>query len=454
IFYPIAQGKNKIKTKDILESGKVPVVDQGQSFIAGYTDEEYKTIKIPGPVIIFGDHTRAIKYVDFDFVVGADGVKILQPIGIFEKYFYLVLRSYDLKSRGYSRHYKILTSQYFPIAPLEEQKRIVAKVDQLMVLCDQLENQQKQKAKTHVAINNAVLDKLLTSQTPEEFNQHWQRIANNFRHLYYNLENLTKLRTGITQLAIQGKFVPRDPKDKSANYLLENAKKYKQSLIDCGKIRREKKEPEEGSDTPYFNIPAHWASVRLGEIIPVIRGASPRPKGDPKYFSTFRTPYHWIKISDIRKYSNGWILNDTDEFLTEEGAKKSVIVEKGTFLLTNSATIGVPIVVGMEKGCIHDGYLAFPYLNADYVNPKFLYYFFQVFQEEFKRRAYGMAQLNLNTGIVKNAEFPLPPIEEQKRIVAKVDQLMALCDQLESQIKKAQSTQQKLTEATVKSLAA
>ncbi len=139
LYSLIPQGTKKMKSKDVLEDGEYPVVDQGQSFIAGYTNDSDKLIVIEHPVIIFGDHTRNMKLIDFNFVVGADGVKILSPYLVNPKYFYLTLRSYDLDDRGYGRHYKILSSQIFPLPPLAEQQRIVKKVDELMAWCDELE---------------------------------------------------------------------------------------------------------------------------------------------------------------------------------------------------------------------------------------------------------------------------------------------------------------------------
>jgi len=243
--------------------------------------------------------------------------------------------------------------------------------------------------------------------------------------------SVQKLREVILQLAVQGKLVSQDPNDEPASFLIEKIMAERKKLVEEGKVKNDKKLADINDDEVPIDLPKGWAIERFGKIIYVIRGASPRPKGDPRYFSKERTPFHWIKISDIRKYAEGLILRDTDEFLTEEGAKKSVYLEKGTFILSNSATIGVPTILGIN-GCIHDGYLAFPHLNENHISIKYLYYFFLYFQGELKKKAFGGAQLNLNTSIVKSIALPLPPLEEQKRIVAKVDQLMALCDQLEA----------------------
>ena len=253
----------------------------------------------------------------------------------------------------------------------------------------------------------------------------------NFSMVADSPNGIQNLREMILQLAVMGKLVPQDPNEHNASVLVEQIIAERKQLIKSKKVKEDKKLTDIKDDEIPKDLPTGWTVERFGKIIYVIRGASPRPKGDPRYFSTERTPYHWIKISDIRKYADGWILKDTDEFLTEEGAKKSVYLEKGTFILSNSATIGVPTILGIN-GCIHDGYLAFPYLNEKHILIKYLYYFFLYFQGELKKRAFGGAQLNLNTGIVKNIALPLPPHEEQKRIVTKVDQLMTMCDELET----------------------
>ena len=107
----------KIQTKDVLQAGKFPVVDQGKMFIRGYCNDSDRVIYVEEPVIIFGDHTRETKLVDFDFVVGADGVKILKPIQIVPAYYFLTLQWLPLDSRGYGRHFKLLRAMKIPLPP-------------------------------------------------------------------------------------------------------------------------------------------------------------------------------------------------------------------------------------------------------------------------------------------------------------------------------------------------
>ncbi|MFK5986115.1 MAG: restriction endonuclease subunit S [Pseudomonadota bacterium] len=136
-FQQISTSNIKVKTKDTLSTGLYPVVDQGASKLAGYINDADKVIKIEKPICIFGDHTRIIKWIDFDFVPGADGTKILVSNSYLnERFFYHQLRSLEILDRGYSRHFKYLKESNFRIAPLNEQIRIANKLDSMLANVD------------------------------------------------------------------------------------------------------------------------------------------------------------------------------------------------------------------------------------------------------------------------------------------------------------------------------
>lgn len=117
--------EKQIKEKDYLKVGEYPIVDQGQSVIAGYTNDGNKVISDILPFIIFGDHTRILKYIDFPIALGADGTKVIKPKNIFdEKFFFYFLKQLDIPSRGYNRHYTILKEKNILQPPLPEQKSI------------------------------------------------------------------------------------------------------------------------------------------------------------------------------------------------------------------------------------------------------------------------------------------------------------------------------------------
>lgn len=164
-LFTILSSKGKqLKSKDYKKDGKFPIVDQGKNLICGYSDLEDKLIKTSRPLIIFGDHTREIKFVNFNFIVGADGTKILNPLGdIYEKYLYFALKKLRIKSRGYSRHFKTLKNNLLPLPPLAEQKAIVAKVEKLLTLCDQLG--------AKIVANRAHAEALMQAVLKEAFSQ-------------------------------------------------------------------------------------------------------------------------------------------------------------------------------------------------------------------------------------------------------------------------------------------
>lgn len=127
----------KVKQNDYLLSGELPVIDQGQQFISGYTNNKNSRISVREPVIIFGDHTRIIKFVNFDFSPGADGIKVFRPLPFCDpKYLSYILQAVRLPDKGYSRHYQYLENSEIPICSLPEQKRIVAKIDSLFSRLD------------------------------------------------------------------------------------------------------------------------------------------------------------------------------------------------------------------------------------------------------------------------------------------------------------------------------
>lgn len=132
----------KVKSTEYHVNGLYPIISQDNNIISGYWDNINDIVNINKPVVIFGDHTRVVKYVDYNFVVGADGVIILQPIQeIISKYFYYYLKSSYIPNLGYSRHYKLLKNFEIPIPPLQTQQQIVEELDCLTSI---IEKQKKQ----------------------------------------------------------------------------------------------------------------------------------------------------------------------------------------------------------------------------------------------------------------------------------------------------------------------
>lgn len=139
----ITGGNKKILTSEYLEAGLLPIIDQGEKMIGGYSNE-IACVKRSKPIIVFGDHSKALKYVDFDFCLGADGVKVLEPVNDLDsKFLYYYLLMQKLPDVGYSRHFKFLKEIQVPLPPLPTQKRIAEILDK----ADALRNKDQQLLK-------------------------------------------------------------------------------------------------------------------------------------------------------------------------------------------------------------------------------------------------------------------------------------------------------------------
>ena len=290
---------------------------------------------------------------------------------------------------------------FIPVPPIGEQKRIVEKLLEVLPLADVY----------------GIKEKSLQD---------------------YNTDFPVQLKKSILQEAVQGKLVPQDPADEPASILLERIRAEKEQLIKAGKIKRDKHESvifrRDNShyekldgiercidDEIPFEIPDNWCWTRLGTMIGVQRGASPRPKGSPEYWSLGRTPHHWIKISDITKYTQNDCLYDTDEFLTDLGATKSVFVDSDYLITAASGSLGKIAKLNIS-GYIYDGLMCMCFKNTS-LEMDYIIILIQAMVEFLMSVSTGTAWKNITTDILKSLLVPLPPLLEQRRIVKKQREL-------------------------------
>ncbi len=394
----IGNKKNQIQTKNILKEGLFPVISQGKNFIDGYSNNYSKVIHLNNtPAIMFGDHTKNVKYINFDFIIGADGTKFFTPYLANPKYIYYAILyfSYIIDSRGYARHYSLLKKQFFPLPPLAEQERIVKEIERYEPLIAEYDKLEKESTELDSEIKN-------------------------------------KLKKSILQYALQGKLVEQDPNDEPASVLLEKiraekkaklGKKYVDSYIYKGDDNCYYEKIGDSitniTDLIPFEIPNNWEWIRLNQVLEIARGGSPRPIQE--YITNEKSGINWIKIGDTIKGEK--FINNTKQKIKLSGIKYSKMIHKGDFLLTNSMSFGQPYISNID-GCIHDGWLVFSNLYNVYT-VDFLYYLLssRFAYEQFCNSVSGAVVKNLNINKVSNSLFPLLSTNEQNKIVEKLENI-------------------------------
>lgn len=373
-------------------------------------------------------------------------------------YYYLKYSADEIDANATGTTFKEVSGKIFslifvPLPPLNEQNRIVERVDQLMALCDELEKNKEKQNKKQVTLNNASLEKLLSADSPEEFQNHWRRIAVNFDLLYSNPENVAKLKQAILQLAVMGKLVPQDPDDEPASLLLEKIKKEKEQLIKDGKIKKQKPLPPISDDEKPYLLPKGWEWIRLGSISKTIEyGTSCKslPGSDG------------VPILRMNNIQNGKIIFDNLKFISPniKDLPRLFLTRKDLlFNRTNSFELvgKTGVFTGEDNQYTFASYLIRAILFMDYIEPFFInmamnstYYRTTQIEPEITQQC---GQANFNGTKLSNTLVPIAPVNEQHRIVARVEELLTLCDGLEETLRKAETKSERLCKASAKSLA-
>ncbi|NJK52651.1 MAG: restriction endonuclease subunit S [Leptolyngbyaceae cyanobacterium SU_3_3] len=404
-----------------------------------------------GRINIYKDELKVFKKV-----VADSHVTIVRPLEVCNEYVLNFLMSpivqnhIEENASGTTNQIELntttVTIQVLPLPPLAEQRRIVAKIDQLMARCDQLEKLRSDRAQTLITVHTAALNRLLTAQDSHDFSTAWHFITQHFSELYSVKETVAELRKTILQLAVMGKLVPQDPNDEPASELLKAIEVEKQKLVKERKIKQSKPLPDIKPEEVPYELPKGWKWVRLGNVGAFERGRSKhRPRNDKRLFNDGSYPF--VQTGDVSKskFTNN-IITSCSSYYNDFGLQQSRLWTKGTLCITIAANIAETGFLGIDA-CIPDSVVAF--LSVDESLSKLVKVFIDVAKQDLEHYAPSTAQKNINLGIINDLIFPLPPLAEQRRIVAKIDQLMALCDRLENAIAAAQAKQTDLLNAVI-----
>ena len=405
ISMPIGNKNNQIQSKEVLPTGKIPVVSQGKDLIDGYCNDVSKKIDVL-PLVMFGDHTRNVKYIDFEFVIGADGTKFHKILSCNSEYIYywMLYATETLRNRGYARHYTLLKECFIPLPPLQEQVRIVSKIKAILPLVEKYGCEESKRVSLDSAFPNL-------------------------------------LKKSILQEAIQGKLVPQDPGDEPASVLLERIRAEKQELIAEGKIKKDKHESVifRRDNSHYekldgiehcidgeipFDIPDSWAWTSVGEVCTNIQyGSSQKSSLTGK-----------IAVLRMGNLQNGRIVLDKLVYTSDSKEIEKYPLEYNDLLFnrTNSKElVGKVAIYKSEIPAIYAGYLVrlHPLLiDSDYLNYVMQSQYYWIYCQNVRSDAIG--QSNINAEKLKRFIFPLPPLQEQKRIVNQISCAMSKIEHL------------------------
>ncbi|HDH1776530.1 TPA: restriction endonuclease subunit S [Klebsiella quasipneumoniae subsp. similipneumoniae] len=346
----------------------------------------------------------------------------------------------------------LIKTSITPIPPITEQYRIVAKVNELMSLCDQLEQQSLTSLDAHQQLVETLLATLVDSQHAEELAENWARISQHFDTLFTTGASIEALKQTILQLAVMGKLVPQDPDDEPASELLKRIEQEKAQLVKEGKIKKQKPLPPVSDEEKPFELPAGWKWCRLGDLaIGSEAGWSPQCEPHPRNGDDWGV----LKISSVT-----W-----GEFNPEENKALPVKLEprqeyevKGKdFLLSRANTselvarsVVVPQTVPKHL-MLSDKIIRFQFsdlLDVNYINI--------VNNSMLSREYYGMvaggtsaSMKNVTRNQVSLLPVALPPNNEQKKIISVTESVLAFADSLKNLIVISEDIKKNLTDSIV-----
>jgi type I restriction enzyme, S subunit len=317
----------------------------------------------------------------------------------------------------------------FPLPPLAEQKRIVAKVDQLMALCDDLEARQTKKREIGTQLTRSALEALTSAEGPEEFDAAWKKVVENFDMLIDRAEKAGDLRRAILELAVRGRL--------AAHHRLPGG-----TAAGDGRMSKP------------FALPHGWSWAKIEETFDVVGGIQKTPARVPKL-----KHHPYLRVENVQR--GRLDLGRIERFELTDGELERWRLEKHDLLVVegngSEKEIGrCALWTGDIEDCVHQNHII-RCRAIGKLKPAFTLLFLNSpsGMTEMKGLAITTSGLfSLSVGKVRGVDVPVPPPEEQEAIVVKVEQLMKVCDELEEQLRRAEHRANKLVEAVVQELVA
>ena len=399
LFSDISKNEKKIEEKNYLENGEIAIVSQGKDRIVGYSNVlEVEPYKEELPLIIFGDHTLNLKYIEFPFYIGADGVKVLKTTDIIipKFLFYLLnnLKTFSLINTGYRRHYPILKKLFFPLPPINEQRRIVEKLD---FLFDKIKKAKELIEEIKVDIENrkiSILDRafkgVLTSKWRNE------NKTSDVRELLKSIndEKIKKWEEDCIQAEKDGNKKPKKP----------NIKEVEDMIVPV--------------DEQPYKLPDSWVWVYNKSLTEIIGDGL---HGTPNYDSNGE--YYFINGSNLKNLKIE-INDETKKINRIEYEKYKKKLGNSTILLSINGTLG-NIALYKDEKIILGKSAAYLNYSVTEIIPFIIFLlktpYFKLFCEE---NYTGSTIKNIPLSALRNFLIPLPPLEEQQEIVRVLDEVL------------------------------
>lgn len=328
-----------------------------------------------------------------------------------------------------------------------EQHQIVEKVDELMSLCDQLEQQSLTSLDAHQQLVETLLATLSDSQNSEALAENWARISQHFDTLFTTEASIDALKQTILQLAVMGKLVPQDPNDEPASELLKRIEQEKAQLVKEGKIKKQKPLPPVSDEEKPFELPQGWEWIRFSEILAELKyGTSQKCDYSTNGYPVLRIPNvvgGEISLEDMKfgKLS--------EHEVKELSLKKDDLI----FIRSNGSLNLVGQCTLLRQSLVDHAYAGYlirarmfsDSVCAEYISLMMKTVFIRDQIEKPIRTTTGVK--NINSSELSNLKLALPPLLMQKVIVEKADVLLSFCESLQSRLQSAQQTQLHLADA-------